>query len=207
MSKLQWKIRIILKFSFRLKITIISILKIKSLLNLYSPYYHSICNFREKGYFECTIQSNNSFLLNYMQFSSDYLQHNCENLSTYKIVFRWCITFFRMPTNWKYIFTKTKRKQGKFGISLFFCCYLIPFGYRYIFIWLWHDTLWRLPKIMCPPSDKLCGGHQIKIQQPLENHLCSPNIYRKAAWYLFSSHHIISLQSVGFSIFTVFKTG
>lgn len=137
-------------------------MKIKSLLNLYSPYYHSICNFREKGYFECTIQRNNSFLLNYLQLSSENLQHNCENLSTYKIAFRWCIAFIRLPTNGKYIFTKTKRKQGKFGISVF--CYLIPSGYRWIFILLWHATLWRLPKIMCPPSDKLCGGHQIKIQ-------------------------------------------
>lgn len=63
-------------------------LKIKLLLNLYSPYYHSICNFRENGYFECTIQRNNSFLLNYMQLSSENLQHNCENLTTYKIAFR-----------------------------------------------------------------------------------------------------------------------
>lgn len=116
-------------------------MKIKSLLNLYSPYYHSICNFREKGYFECTIQRNKSFLLNYMQLLSENLQHNCENLSTYKIAFRWCIAFIRMPTNGTYIFTNTKRKQGKFGISLFFviwyhldtagysfCCDMILYG-------------------------------------------------------------------------------
>lgn len=113
----------------------------KLLLNLYSPYYHSICKFREKGYFECTIQRNNSFLLNYMQLSSENLQHNCENLTTFKIAFRWYIAYIRLLTNGKYIFTKTKRKQGKIrNLSVFcywyhldtarysFCCDMILYG-------------------------------------------------------------------------------